>query len=289
MLKYMKVAWKHIKEYKKRSIAIVLSIMLSVFLVVTIGSLSESARVLQVDDIIQNTGRNHVFYNGLGKAQIDKISKEKNVKEVANSFNYGTWKSNNGVNVDILAGEKKLLYMLDTEIIEGKYPTESNEIAIEGWVLDRLRLPHELNKNIKLSSKENGEKEFKLVGIIENRLHSQNHDFRNAFVAFDDEKIVGREDSIETLVEFKEGLKYKNEAMKLGKAIGIKDEEKIVLNRELLDAMGELKAIDWDLVKTSLLLIVVGGMVIYSLYSISVLKRVQEYGTMRAICSTKNK
>ncbi|MBV1821676.1 hypothetical protein KUA25_26980, partial [Bacteroidales bacterium MSK.15.36] len=141
----------------------------------------------------------------------------------------------------------------------------------------------------KLSSKENGEKEFKLVGIIENRLHSQNHDFRNAFVAFDDEKIVGREDSIETLVEFKEGLKYKNEAMKLGKAIGIKDEEKIVLNRELLDAMGELKAIDWDLVKTSLLLIVVGGMVIYSLYSISVLKRVQEYGTMRAICSTKNK
>jgi len=118
-------------------------------------------------------------------------------------------------------------------------------------------------------------------------LHSQNHDFRNAFVAFDDEKIVGREDSIETLVEFKEGLKYKNEAMKLGKAIGIKDEEKIVLNRELLDAMGELKAIDWDLVKTSLLLIVVGGMVIYSLYSISVLKRVQEYGTMRAICSTK--
>lgn len=283
----MKVAWKHIKEYKKRSIAIVLSIMLSVFLVVTIGSLSESARVLQVDDIIQNTGRNHVFYNGLGKAQIDKISKEKNVKEVANSFNYGTWKSNNGVNVDILAGEKKLLYMLDTEIIEGKYPTESNEIAIEGWVLDRLRLPHELNKNIKLSSKENGEKEFKLVGIIKNRLHSQSHDFRNAFIAFDKGKLAQDKESIETLVEFKEGVTYKNEAKKLGKAIGIKDESQIQLNKMLLDAMGEFEAVDWNLVRISLLLMLVGGIVIYSLYSISVLKRVQEYGMMRAICSTK--
>ena len=75
--------------------------------------------------------------------------------------------------------------------------------------------------------------------------------------------------------------------MKLGKDIGIKDEEQIVLNEMLLSAMGELEAIDWDLVKTSLLLTLVGAMVIYSLYSISVLKRVQEYGMMRAICSTK--
>ncbi len=264
-----------------------LSILLSVFLIVTIGSLSESAKVLQVNDMRQNTGRNHVFYSGLNKDQIDKIKKEENVKEVANSFNYDTWKSKNGVSVDILAGEEKLLYMLDTKIIEGKYPTGPNEVAVEGWVLDRLGLPHELNKNIKLSLGENGEKEFKLVGIIENRLHSQSHDFRNAFIAFDEDKLDNSQESIETLVEFKEGLKYNNEAMKLGKAIGIKDEEKIVLNRDLLDAMGELKAIDWDLVKISLLLMLVGGIVIYSLYSISVLNRVQEYGMMRAICSTK--
>jgi len=130
LLRYMKIAWKYINEYKKRSIAIILSIALSVFLIVTIGSLAKSARVLQVDDMIQNAGRNHVFYNGLNKNQIDKIKKEESVKEVANSFNYDTWKSNNGVNVDILAGEEKVLYMLDTKITEGKYPTKPNEIAV---------------------------------------------------------------------------------------------------------------------------------------------------------------
>lgn len=265
----------------------VLSIALSVFLVVTIGSLSESARVLQVEDMRQNVGKNHVFYRGLNKSQVNQIKKETKVKEVTSRFSYDTWKSTNGVKVDISCGDEKILYMLDTEILEGKYPTKSNEIAMEKWVLDRLDLSHELNKAIKLSSKENGEKEFILVGIIKNRLHSQSHDFRDAFMAFDEGKLADGEGSVETLVELQEGLKYKTEATKLGKAIGIKEKEQIELNEMLLEAMGELNAIDWNLVKISLLLTVVGGMVIYSLYSISVLKRVQEYGMMRAICSTK--
>ena len=287
MLRYVKIAWKYIKEYRKRSIAIILSIALSVFLIVTIGSLAESARVLQVNDIRQNVGINHAVYRGLKADQINRIKEYGNVKEVANSFNYDVWNDENGLSVDILAGEEKILYMKDTKIIEGKYPVESNEIVMEEWVLDRLGISHKLNQNIKVFLEESGEKEFKLVGIIENRLHSQSHDFREAFIAFNDENLNGKEDSIETFVEFKEGLKFKNEAMKLGKKIEVEDKEQIMLNEMLLSAMGELEAIDWDLVKISLLLMVVGGMVIYSLYSISILKRVQEYGMMRAICSTK--
>src|SRR5699024_3306864 len=102
-----------------------------------------------------------------------------------------------------------------------------------------------------------------------------------------DENLAGRENHIYSFVEFKEDLNYRDEARKLGKQIGVKDEKRIVLNRGLLAAMGELNAIDWDLVKKSLFLMVVGGMVIYSIYNISVLKRVQEYGMMRAIGSTK--
>lgn len=286
MLRYMKIAWRYIKEYRKRSAAMVLSIALGVFLIVTIGSLAESARVLRVNDMRQNTGVNHVFYTGLNNNQIDKIKAHDNVKAAANCFNYDLWKSENGLEVNVLAGEEKILSMLDTKIVEGKYPTEPNEIALEKWVLDRLNLPHQLNENINVSLDEHGEKEFKLVGIVENRLHSQSHDFRDAFVAFNDEYLAGKEDSVETSVEFKEGLRYKNEALQLGKDIGIKDEQ-ITLNEDLLSAMGELDTVDWDLVIIALLLALVGGMVVYSLYSISVLKRVQEYGMMRAICSTK--
>ncbi|HHY29682.1 MAG TPA: ATP-binding cassette domain-containing protein [Syntrophaceticus sp.] len=178
----------------------VLSIALGVFLIVTIGSLAESARVLRVNDMRQNTGVNHVFYTGLNNNQIDKIKAHDNVKAAANCFNYDLWKSENGLEVNVLAGEEKILSMLDTKIVEGKYPTEPNEIALEKWVLDRLNLPHQLNGNIKVSLYEHGEKEFKLVGIVENRLHSQSHDFRDAFVAFNDEYLAGKEDSVETSV-----------------------------------------------------------------------------------------
>jgi putative ABC transport system permease protein len=286
-LTYIKIAGRYIREYRSRSVGIVLSIALSVLLIVAIGSLAETARVLQVNDVRQNAGANHVTYIGLNKEQIDKVKQEESVKEAANSFSYDTWNGNNGLNVNVRAGEEKILYMLDTKIAEGRYPTAPDEIAVEKWVLDRLSLPAQLTQNIKVSLGENGEQEFKLVGIVKDRVHSQSHDLRDAFVAFDEQKLAGREDSVETAVEFKEGAGYKNEAMRLGKEIGIKDQEQIVLNEMLLSAMGELEAIDWNLVGVSLLLMIVGGMVVYSLYSISVLKRSQEYGMMRAVGGTR--
>lgn len=275
------------REYRSRSIGIVLSIALSVLLIVAIGSLAETARVLQVNNTRQNAGANHVTYSGLNKEQIDKVKQDESVKEAANSFSYDTWNSNNGLSVDVRAGEEKILYMLDTNIAEGRYPTAPDEIAVEKWVLDRLSLPAQLNQNIKVSLEENGEKEFKLVGIVKDRVHSQSYDFRDAFIAFDEQKLAGREDAVETAVEFKEGVNYKNKAMNLGKEIGIKDQEQIILNEMLLSAMGELEAIDWNLVGVSLLLMIAGGMVVYSLYSISVLKRSQEYGMMRAVGGTR--
>ena len=269
----MKIAWKHIKEYKKRSIAMILSIALSVFLVVTIGSLAESTRALQVDEAKKVSGLQHVRYDAIDVDKVNKIREYQNVKKVANSFYYDGWKHESGLTVNILGAEKNILYMESNKMKVGKFPTKSNEIAMEEWVLDRLRIPHKLNQTIKIPLAENGEKEFKLVGIIENNLDKQSVGRLEAYIAFNDENLAGRENHIYSFVEFKEGSNYKYEAKELGKQIGIKDEKQIVLNKGLLAAIGELGAIDWDLVKESLLLMVVGGMVIYSIYNISVLKR----------------
>ncbi len=283
----MNIALKYIKEYRKRSIGMVLSIALSVFLVVTIGSLAESTRILQVNDVKKNSGLHHVRYDEVNIEQVKKIKEYKNVEKVANTFYYDGWNHKRGLTVNVLGAEKNILYMESNEIKEGRFPTKPNEIAMEEWVLDRLRIPCKLNQTIKMSFAESGEKEFKLVGIIENNLDKKRTGRLETYIAFNDENLAGREDHIYSFVEFKEGLNCRQEAKKLGKQLGIKDEKRIVLHRDLLAAMGELEAIDWDLVKKSLLLMVVGGMVIYSMYNISVLKRAQEYGMMRAIGSTK--
>lgn len=256
------MAWKYIKEYRKRSIAMVLSIALSVFLIVTIGSLAESTRVLQVNMAKKDLGVQHVRYDELNMDQLKKIKEYEKCKKVANSFYYDGWNHESGLTVYMLGAEENILYMESTKIVEGRFPTKSNEIAMERWVLDRLRISHELNQNIKVSLVEKGEKAFKLVGIIEDNLDKQSTGGLEAFIVFNDESLVGRENHMYSFVEFKEGLNYRNEAMELGKQIQIKDKKKIALNRGLLSAMGELKAIDWNLIKKSLLLMVVGGMVI---------------------------
>lgn len=57
-------------------------------------------------------------------------------------------------------------------------------------------------------------------------------------------------------------------------------------NKWLLSVLGQLNTVDWNLVKIALVRMLVGGMVIYSIYGISVLKRVQDYGIIRAIGSS---
>lgn len=88
----------------------VLSIVLSVFLIVTIGSLAESTRVISVNDVKQTKGVNHVTYNGLNKKQIDKVKSYENVKEVANSFDYGVWNSENGVSISNVCNSYATIY-----------------------------------------------------------------------------------------------------------------------------------------------------------------------------------
>ncbi|KNF09563.1 ABC-type transport system, involved in lipoprotein release, permease component [Gottschalkia purinilytica] len=284
MLTYVKIAWKYITNYSRRTLSIILSIALSTFLIVTIGSLSESSKNANANYIRKSIGVQHVRYNDLNMKQLNKIKNNKNIKTLANTVYCGKGEFEDRLSVNILAADKNILYMDNTELIRGEYPIRSDEIAIEKWVLDRLNLPHELGQTISFSMEKNNRiQEFKLVGIIKDREKSKARCELEGYIAFNKENITNNENYIFGFVEFKEGLNINKEINNLAKEIGIKDKKDIKINKTLLEAIGKLNVIDWNLVKISLMLMIIGGMVVYSLYSMSVLKRVQEYGMMRAI------
>ncbi|AFS79572.1 ABC transporter permease protein [Gottschalkia acidurici 9a] len=281
---YIKLALRYITSYKKRSIAMILAIALSSFLIVTVGSLSESARKSNAEYFKKTIGVQHVRYNNLNLEQVKKINDNKNVKTVGNSSYYNEGIFQNRISINLLSSDESMLYMDNTELLDGKYPIGVNEIALEKWVLKRLKLPEKLGQVIKISIKDR-EEEYRLVGIVEDREKSKAGKELEGYVAFIEENLPNK-NYIYSFVEFEEDLNIRDEINKLAKEIGIKDKKDMKLNTMLLDSIGQLYSIDWDLVKTSLILMVTGGMVIYSLYSISVLKRIQEYGVMRAIGST---
>lgn len=290
MRTYIRLAGRYLSKYPQRTVAMVLSIALSVFLIVTIGSLTESSRNVEVRQCKAHAGPQHVMYKGLNAAGIKKIRTNPHVKQMATLCYYDAWNTPKGLTVNLLAADAGILYMENTQLQSGRFPARVGEIAMEGWVLDQLRLPHQPGQNLKISLQEKGDTgNYTLVGIIKDRLDEKSTGQLEAFIASNNENLTGNENRIIALVEFKEGVKINEEIKQLGADLGLNpnpDSGHVVPNKWLLSALGQLNTVDWNLVKIALVLMLVGGMVIYSIYGISVLKRVQDYGIIRAIGSS---
>lgn len=282
---YIKLAGRYMLKYPQRTIAMVLSITLCVFLIVSIGSLSESARTVNILHLKNEVGAQHVIFR---EVNIDKLAQLKNrpgVKRMATLAYYDDWSCANGLSVNLLAADANILYMEDTRMQAGKFPSRANEIAVEAWVLERLNIVPKLGQEMSITLKDKNEtRKFILTGIIKDRMYEKSVGQMEAFLAFQPENLLDQGAHANALLEFKSDVKMKAEIKQIGKEIGSNQARKDILpNGYLLDAIGQLNAIDWDLLQTALLLMLVGGMVIYSVYNISVLKRIHDYGMMRAI------
>ena len=281
---YIKLAWRYITSYKKRSIAMILAIMLSSFLIITIGSLSESSKKSQADYIRKTSGAQHVRYNELNLDQVKKIRKNENIKTLSNANYYDEGVIQNRISINLVAAEENMLYMDNTKLLKGEYPKKSNEIVLEEWVLERLKLSDSIGQFINIVIK-GDEKSYKLAGVVKDRESRKALGKLEGYILFDENNLP-HENHIFTFIEFKEDINIRNEIDKLAKEIGLTDKKEMKKNEMLLNSIGQLEATDWDLIKTSLILMIVGGMVVYSLYSISVGKRSREYGVIRAIGAT---
>ncbi len=293
MRTYIRIAGRFMAQYPQRTIALIISIALSVFLIVAIGSLSQSVRKANVISCINERGAQHVIYHD-SKFDIEKVKilrGQPSVKSYAKLFYYGSWKTQNGLDLNLLAADTNILHMNSTRMLAGRYPQRSHEIAMEGWILNRLRLPHALGQNLSIELQEQGvQQNFTLVGIIKDRMDAKASGQLESFIAFNQENLLGRaphRNALNILVEFKDGVKINQAIKQTGQDLGLKiNDENVLPNRMLLAALGQLDEIDWYLVAIALMLALVGGMVIYSIYNISVLKRIQDYGMLRAVGAT---
>ena len=288
MRTYIRIACRYIRKYPQRSLAMALSVVLSVFLIVAIGSLNESSKNSQVMHS-KNQGAQHVIYHGINAEQLEKARAYRNAERVAALVYFDQWNTPDGLAVSLLAADSNNLYMENTRIKEGSLPTQPDEIALEGWVLDQLGLPHKVGETLQIDLVEKGEKRgYTLTGIIEDRMEEKATGQLDAFIALNEGILSEKDGQISALVEFKQGVGINEEIDKLAAAMGLQGDgsENIEPNEILLSAMGQTGELDRELVLLSLMLMLVAGMVIFSVYSISALKRIRDYGMMRAIGAT---
>ena len=284
----MKIAWKYIKKYRKRSIAIVLSIALSVFLIVGVGTLLDSAKASQVEQMKYELGMQHVVYKNINIEQIGKLRESEDIETLGISIAYDGWNYKNKVLMNILSADENYIRMYNSEVIKGRYPENFNEIAIEEWVLDNLGLSHDIGQTININLEiQEKEAQFKLVGILKDRPPTKMSNITQIFTAYNEDIISSDKINTYAYVEFKEGVNINKIINELANEIDIKDSEKnIWKNSMLLDVMGEYEAINWDGIRMAVLLMIISGVVIYSIFNISICQRIKDYGMMKAIGST---
>lgn len=286
MKKNLNLGVRYMKAYKARSFAIILSIILSVGMIVGVLTLTKTEKMNELQTMKYNTGIYHTTFKDLDYNQLEKIEKSSDVENVG-AFNF------HGITTD---KEKQSVIMLNcnddyiisnSKLEKGRLPKEKNEIVAEEWVLKNLGIQPTLNQNINLNvediNKNVKDEEFKLVGIIKDRPTEKQVAKMQMYLPLQKES-----DHLEVGVAFNEKIDIQNHSLELAKKANI-NKDNIGMQEDFISISNDANNISLDNILSVLVISLICGIVIYSIFNISMYKRFREYGVLRAIGARNSK
>lgn len=286
MKKNLNLGVRYMKAYKARSFAIILSIILSVGMIVGVLTLTKTEKMNELQTMKYNTGIYHTTFKDLDYNQLEKIEKSSDVENVG-AFNF------HGITTD---KEKQSVIMLNcnddyiisnSKLEKGRLPKEKNEIVAEEWVLKNLGIQPTLNQNIKLNvediNKNVKDEEFKLVGIIKDRPTEKQVAKMQMYLP-----LQKGSKHLEVGVAFNEKIDIQNYSLELAKKANI-NKDNIGVQEDFISISNDANNISLDNILSVLVISLICGIVIYSIFNISMYKRFREYGVLRAIGARNSK
>ena len=287
---YFKAGKSYIKKYKNRSISIGLGIVLGIALIVGVGSLSFSAKEQNIKQTEYELGSHFVRYNDLNDNQVDDIENMKNdgtgdnPKDNIGKLGLITYYDSSTPESDDLTNiasvNRELLELQNTELVKGNFPKKADEVVIEKWVLDNLGVKPEIGQKITIDLYGRKKKEsFVVSGILRDRVSAKSSGIMEIFLNRDLKKSNEKTDAY---VRFKDDKNIVENIYLVADDLGL-DDEGISVNRMLLDAMGQLEEIDYNLIYSAIAAAIVLAIVVYGVFNISIIQRISEYGVIRAI------
>ena len=273
---------KYIKSFKSRSIAIMLSIILGTALIVGVGTLSKSAQEAGLERIKRETGTYHVAYKDIDKNQLKVVKEGKDIKNIGLNSYYASTDKGEKLPINILYADNNFIND-ESEIVKGRLPEGKNEVVLEGWILNSMGLEEAVGQELtfKLYDKEKPEK-FKVVGILKDRYKDKSVGRCEMFLHLDENKI----NNFIANVEFNEGSPISKNIEAIAKKANLNLDNQVGVNSTLVGTVEENGGIDSESRNTAITMSAFAGLVIYSIFSISVYQRIRDYGMLRAVGAT---
>lgn len=273
---------KYIKSFKSRSIAIMLSIILGTALIVGVGTLSKSAQEASLERIKRETGTYHVAYKDIDKNQLKVVKEGKDIKNIGLNSYYASTDKGEKLPINIFYADNNFIND-ESEIVKGRLPEGKNEVVLEGWILNSMGLEEAVGQELtfKLYNKDKPEK-FKVVGILKDRYKDKSVGRCEMFLHLDENKI----NNFIANVEFNEGSPISKNIEAIAKKAHLNLDNQVGVNSTLVGTVEENGGIDSESRNTAITMSAFAGLVIYSIFSISVYQRIRDYGMLRAVGAT---
>jgi len=321
---YKEITYRYLKGQRNRTLLTILGIILSVALISAIGTIIVSARGALISGAIRENGSHHAKFIEMDKDNLNKLINNVGVSEIGVGKLEGaaivketTEEEKKEYRWDIpyryieIEGlEEKALEMLPFNLKEGRFPKNSDEIAIEYWMASYFDKEVKLGDKIKLTIgnrimesdeetsdgkvirketfEEKGEKEYTLVGFIKSQYMWKGNLVTKGITGLDNRAEEGRYNAYIKIPNIKDA--YKKITL-IAKDMG-KTEKDFEYNYRVLRLYAESMSQMFNKSMVVLLVFVVGLIivstiaVIYNAFNISVLERIAQFGLLRSVGAT---
>lgn len=295
-------AFANLRKNKSRNILIGIAIALTAFLLTLLPTMVTGQLSLQFQAVNELYAPIHGVYrnvDGETAAEMagDDVFETVCRREIAGKIYTG----DKDITADMFALDETMIELSRMELKEGTFPKKADEIVVsegclkamglEGGVGDRIKVPYQPVRKGKLLK--TAEKEFTIAGMTEDSPESLEKGIFTPMVseAFAKEIIPEGEHVYDVCFQLRdiEGMvteKIEERISVIGEQYGLSKND-IKVNSEYLFANYVDGALYAGLGALLAVIVLAGILTIYSIYYVSMLDKVQEYGRLRAIGATK--
>ncbi|MDC9344263.1 FtsX-like permease family protein [Clostridioides difficile] len=299
MINTTKIAKSNLKQNKSKSILIIITIILSTLMLSSIGIYIVDAGAYQKENTIKYSGNYQGILANVDEKQADILSNHADVELTGEMNGVGVEKLEDDSNISLAYMNEDALKLNSFEFIKGKLPSKENEIVLDSGALKALGYKNkDLGEKIKISyddykNDKKIEKEFIISGILKTSEISEAGKYYYAIISesyMRNTRDMSQEDfNIYVKFNDKSNLSIEQTKEKLDKIandIGL-DTINTAVNENYINALKPDMETIMGGVFVGLVIVLSSILVIYNIFYISIVTKVQEFGKLRAIGATK--
>lgn len=296
-----KTAWANMKKNRNRNILTGIAIALTSILIAAV--LSTGYGVVKIEfAAVNNLYANfHTLYQHVTKDNADKLKYHADIEQLGVREDMGIIFKED-IKIGLLYMDDMALKLGRQKLESGKYPTKKDEIVVTQGMLEGLGINGKIGSKIALTYqpiidgkyKIEQTAEFVISGFAPTEKISADKKMYVTYISeeFLNEVIPKEQQEYGVMIRFRDASSMtKNEieekAKKIAKDFGIK-EQNVVMNTEYLAANYVDPSVYMGVLGIIIIIMLAGALTIYSIYYVSMIDKVQEYGKLKALGASKH-